>query len=135
MIEQEPVNSAEVQSKEAKASQLKACTFKVGSHTFSIALEYVKEITEASEIFPLPLTPPYVEGIVHLRGSAIPVISIGKIKNINDDQTKAKQLIVLDLGSDKLGIAVSEIPDLSTEFLGELIDVHKIYETYRITQC
>lgn len=132
MNEQESQYSTDIRPEELNAPQLKACTFSVGSQTFSIPLEYVKEITEFSEIFPLPLTPPYVDGIVHLRGSAIPVISISKIKNIEEEKKKVKQLIVLDVGNDQLGIAVNEMPDLSEEFSGEMIDIQKFFETYRI---
>lgn len=135
MNDQESENSTDIQPEEISAPPLKACTFKVGSQTFSINLEYVREITEVSEIFPLPMTPPYVDGIVHLRGSAIPVINIGKIKNIKEEQKKAKKLIVLDIGSDKLGIAVNEMPDLSSEFSGELIHVEIFFETYRVASC
>jgi chemotaxis signal transduction protein len=135
MNDRESENCTDVQPEEFIEPQLKACTFNVGGQTFSIPLEYVKEITEISEIFPLPLTPPYVDGIVHLRGSSIPVISIDKIKSINEEQKKAKKLIVLDIGSDKLGIAVNEMPDLSSEFSGELINVHIFFETYRVASC
>ncbi len=132
MSNQKTENTTNVQMEKVESPELKACTFNVGNQTFSIPLLYVKEITEANEIYPLPLTPAYVEGIFHLRGSAIPVLSIGKLKNIQEEQSHNKQLIVLDLGGDQLGIAVNEIPDLRTEFSGELLDVQKIYQTYRI---
>lgn len=131
---QEPEQGNDVQLREPETSQLTACTFNVGDRTFSVPLQYVKEITEISEIFPLPLTPPYIDGVVHLRGSAIPVINMGRIKDIDEEQKKVRQLIVLDLGSDKIGIAVNEMPDLNARFSGELINVKKLYETYRIAK-
>jgi purine-binding chemotaxis protein CheW len=132
MNDQKTENTTNVQMEKAESPELKACTFNVGGQTFSIPLLYVKEITEAGEIFPLPLTPAYVEGIFHFRGSAIPVLSISKIKNIPEEHSNTKQLIILDLGGDKLGIAVNEMPDLKTDISGELLDVQKIYKTYRI---
>jgi len=132
MNDQESDYSSDIQPEELAALQLEACTFTVGDQTFSVALRYVKEITEISEIFPLPLTPSYVDGLVHIRGSAIPVISMGKIKNIREEQKKVKQLIVLDVGMDKIGIAVNNMPGLSAEFSGELINVEEFFEAYRI---
>lgn len=134
MNNQEPEQGNDVQLTEPATTQLTACTFNVGNSTFSVPLQYVKEITEVSEIFPLPLTPPYIDGVVHLRGSAIPVINMGRIKDIAEEQKKVRQLIVLDLGSDKIGIAVNEMPDLNARFAGELINVKKLYETYRIAK-
>ncbi len=132
MNDQEPDYGSDIQPEELATLQLEACTFTVGNQTFSIPLRYVNEITEISEIFPLPLTPSYVDGLVHLRGSAIPVISIGKIKNIREEQKKVKQLIVLDVGMDKLGIAVNEMPGLSADFSGEVINVEEFFAAYRI---
>ena len=134
MNHQEPVQGTDVQLTEPGTPQLTACTFNVGDKTFSVPLEYVQEITEVSEISPLPLTPSYIDGIVHLRGSAIPVINMGRVKDIAEEQKKVRQLIVLDLGSDKFGIVVNEMPDLNARFSGELINVKKFYETYRITK-
>ncbi|MEN8262459.1 MAG: chemotaxis protein CheW [Nitrospirota bacterium] len=132
MNNQEQKHEISVQPKKYGNAALNACTFRVGDQTFSIPLQYVKEITEVPEIFPLPLTPPYVDGVVHLRGYAIPVINIGKIKNITEEQKKVKQLIVLDLGKEKFGISVNEMPDLNAEFSGEMINVKNFYETYRV---
>ena len=132
MNKQESEHQTEVEPKEYSSPELNACTFKVGSQTFSIPLQYVKEITEVSEIFPLPLTPPYIDGVVHLRGYTIPVVNIGRIKYISEEQKKVRQLIILDLGKEKFGIAVNEMPDLNAEFSGEMINVKKFYETYRV---
>ncbi len=132
MNNQESEYQTDVEPQKYISPELNACTFKVGSQTFSIPLQYVKEITEVSEIFPLPLTPPYVDGVVHLRGYTIPVVNIGRIKNISEEQKKVRQLIILDLGKEKFGIAVNKMPDLNAEFSGEMINVNKFYETYRV---
>ena len=122
----------EIKPPEPGGLSLMACIFNVGSRTFSVSLQYVQEITEISEIFPLPLTPPYIDGIVHLRGFAIPVINMANIKNIEEDQQKAKHLIVLDFENVKIGIAVKEMPRLGAEFSGELINVLEFIEAYRV---
>ncbi len=133
MNDQVPEEAADIQAEEEQVSkELKACTFSVGGEVFSIPMEHVREIAEVSEIFPLPLTPPHVDGIVHLRGVAIPVINIARIKEIIEEQQKIKQLIVVDSDGEKFGIVVNERPDLKTEFSGELIDIQKFYETYRV---
>lgn len=120
------------QGVEQVSPELKACTFTVGGEVFSIPMEHVMEIAEVSEIFPLPLTPSYVDGIVHFRGVAIPVINIGKIMEIEEERKIIKQLIVVDSGGEKFGIAVNERPYLTTGFSGELINVRKFYESYRV---
>ncbi len=133
MNDKGPEEVAAIQAEKDQGSpELKACTFTVGGEVFSIPMENVREIAEVSEIFPLPLTPTYVDGIVHLRGVAIPVINIGRIREIMEEQKKIKQLIVVDSDGEKFGLVVNERPDLKTEFSGEYIDVQKFYETYRV---
>ncbi len=132
MKNEESEQGGNVQPEDPGTPQLKACTFNVGSRTFSIPLEYVKEITEVPEVFPLPLTPNYVDGIIHYRGGAMPVINIGKILNIDEEQKKVKQLIVLTQGNDKFGVSLNNMPNLSSDFSGEVIDIQKFYQTYRV---
>ncbi len=132
MSEQSQEYMTEIKPPEPGGLASMACIFNVGSRTFSVSLQYVQEIIEVSEIFPLPLTPPYIDGIVHLRGYAIPVINMARIKNIEEDQEKEKQLIVLAFENIKFGIAVSEMPKLGAEFSGELINVREFIESYRI---
>ncbi len=135
MNDQGPEEVADEQAEEQVSKELKACTFSVGGEVLSIPMEHVREIAEVSEIYPLPLTPTYMDGIVHLRGVAIPVVNIGRIRDVFEEQKKIKQLIVVDSDGEQFGIVVNERPDLKTEFSGELIDIDKFYETYRVAKC
>lgn len=111
---------------------LKACIFTVGGEEFSIELDYLKEIAELSEVVPLPLSPPYIEGITHQRGEAIPVVNIAVLRNIHEERAAARWLIVLEIENDRFGIAVNEMPDLSSDYRGELINISEFFETHRV---
>ncbi len=114
------------------APELKACVFTVGGREFSVELEYLSEIAELAEVVPLPLSPPYIEGITHLRGMAIPVINFAVLKDLKEEKAAERRLLVLEIGRSMLGIAVNEMPDLSTDFRGELISVPEFFEAYRV---
>ncbi|WP_374257838.1 chemotaxis protein CheW [Aquabacterium sp.] len=48
----------------------------VGQDTHVVSIEQVREILEVGRITPLPLTPPFVRGVMNLRGAVVPVIDL-----------------------------------------------------------
>ncbi len=48
----------------------------VGRETYGIGIDMVREILEVGRLTPLPLTPPFVRGVMNLRGAVVPVIDL-----------------------------------------------------------
>ena len=48
----------------------------VGTETYAVGIDMVREILEVSRMTPLPLTPDFVRGVMNLRGAVVPVIDI-----------------------------------------------------------
>lgn len=48
----------------------------VGRETYAVSIDMVREILAVGRLTPLPLTPPFVCGVMNLRGSVIPVIDL-----------------------------------------------------------
>jgi purine-binding chemotaxis protein CheW len=48
----------------------------VGQETYAIGIDMVREILEVGRMTPLPLTPPFVRGVMNLRGAVVPVIDL-----------------------------------------------------------
>jgi purine-binding chemotaxis protein CheW len=48
----------------------------VGNETYAIGIDMVREILEVGRVTPLPLTPPFVRGVMNLRGAVVPVIDL-----------------------------------------------------------
>ena len=51
-------------------------TFTLGREVFAIVIDQVKEIIEYSAVTQVPLMPPFVHGVINLRGSVLPVIDL-----------------------------------------------------------
>ncbi|RQO62607.1 chemotaxis protein CheW [Paucibacter sp. KBW04] len=49
----------------------------VGRETLVIPIEVVREILEVGRMTPLPQTPPFVRGVMNLRGAVVPVVDLG----------------------------------------------------------
>lgn len=51
-------------------------TFKLGDELFAIDVARVREVLDLTEITRVPTAPPYMRGVVNVRGSAVPVVDL-----------------------------------------------------------
>lgn len=51
-------------------------TFKLGEELFAIDVAQVREVLEVSQITKVPTAPPYMLGLVNVRGQATPVVDL-----------------------------------------------------------
>ncbi|MDE7320818.1 MAG: chemotaxis protein CheW [Lachnospiraceae bacterium] len=85
-------------------------TFQSGDLILYISTRHVIEIINNYSITNLPLVPPYIKGIINLRGQVLPVVDIqmrmGKCEAECGTETC---IIVLDIDSVSLGIIVDSV--------------------------
>lgn len=51
-------------------------TFKLGNEIFAISVAQVREVLEITQITRVPTAPPYMRGVVNVRGQATPVVDL-----------------------------------------------------------
>jgi len=51
-------------------------TFKLGDEVFALDVAKVREILEYTGITKVPQTPPFMRGVINLRGSVVPVVDL-----------------------------------------------------------
>jgi purine-binding chemotaxis protein CheW len=73
-----PASSAPASSAPNRADPRagKYLTFTLGKEEFAIQVLRVREIMGVQEITAVPQTPPYVKGVINLRGKVIPVVDL-----------------------------------------------------------
>lgn len=52
-------------------------TFNVGGEMFAVGILNVKEIIEYGSLTEIPMMPPFIRGVINLRGAVVPVIDLG----------------------------------------------------------
>lgn len=52
-------------------------TFRVGATPYAVPVRQVVEVVPAVALRPVPHSPPCVPGLLHYRGSAVPVVDLG----------------------------------------------------------
>ena len=112
MAEQATLNEEILETPDTEeVSTVERClTFKSGDLILYISTKHVIEIINNHSITTLPLVPPYIKGIINLRGQILPVVDIqlrmGKSETEYRNETC---IIVLDIDSVSLGIIVDSV--------------------------
>lgn len=87
--------------------------FSVNDEEFGIDIEHVNIIERSLEIFKIPNTPEYIEGLVNLRGKVHTVINLRKRFNMPaksfDENTK---IIMVSTSSAVVGLIVDEVKEI-----------------------
>lgn len=91
--------------------------FKMGDETYGFAISTVKEIIKPLPITRFPKSPPYVEGIINLRGHVLPIVNLRSMFGLAPVPiTEETRFIDIHLTGLKIGIvvdAVSEVVNIS----------------------
>ena len=95
----------------------KYLTFSLANEEYGIGILKVREIIGMLPITSVPQTPPFVKGVVNLRGKVIPVLDL-RLKFIMDEAeyTDRTSIIVVEIqgesGTIQLGIVVDHVSEV-----------------------
>lgn len=93
-------------------------TFWLGSEVYGIDIAAIKEITSYQDITFVPKMPPFVAGVMNLRGSVVPVISLGeRFNNTSTQITKRTSIVIIELFHEDQEMEVGIIVDKVNEVL------------------
>lgn len=107
------------------AGNLQVVEFLLGKEHYAVDLFDVREVVEYTSITQLPNTPPYVKGIIDLRGEITTIIDLKERLNIvgkSDQPIENSRIIVLDekITKAKTGILVDDVLVVSTFEPGDI---------------
>lgn len=98
-------------------------TFFLGPEEYGLEILKVREIIGIMDITPVPRTPPFIRGVINLRGKVIPVVALRlKFGMKAVAQTSETCIIVVQAAGRELGIVVdrvSEVTDIAAEDIQE----------------
>ncbi|OYX05532.1 MAG: chemotaxis protein CheW [Caulobacter vibrioides] len=96
----------------AQGQALQVLSFEVGAQTYCVPVSAVREIRGVTPPTPLPDAPPFVRGVINLRGQVMPVIDLsqrlGKGEAIDGER---QVIIVVENQNDVAGMLVDAVCD------------------------
>lgn len=92
---------------------LQLVTFNLGNEEYAVDILKVQEINRMKEITKVPNSPPYVEGVINLRGKVIPVINLrerfGLPGKENDEHLR---IMIMDICGVTMGLIVDSVSEV-----------------------
>jgi len=87
--------------------------FELSNQLYALPIQETQEIIRMTDITTVPNSKGYVEGIINLRGSVVPVINLnrrlGLLERSHDDSTR---IIVVEYNGQKVGMIVDNVQEV-----------------------
>jgi purine-binding chemotaxis protein CheW len=99
--------------RQAAVPQVQLVTFKVGGEEFGLDVFAVHEILRYQGVTPVPRAPAFVEGVLDVRGSVVPVIDLRRRFEVKefafDDDTR---IVLVEYSGERLGLVVDSVTEV-----------------------
>ncbi len=97
-----------------KDKQIQVVTFQLGEEVYAIDIMEIKQIVNMQEVREIPNAPPYVEGILNLRGLVTPIINLHKrfvLKKLemSEEDKLLSGFIILEINNMTLGVIIDKV--------------------------
>lgn len=85
-------------------------TFVVGKYLFGVDVALVQEVVRLQAITPVPLSPPYIAGLINLRGEVLTAVDLRRRLYLRpDDSGREPVNVVLRVDDEPVSLLVDEI--------------------------
>jgi purine-binding chemotaxis protein CheW len=100
-------------SQNSQAGKIQYATFKLGDDFFGVEVLRVQEILKRQEMTPVPLAPPYVAGLINLRGQIVTAIDLGiRLMNRQQPALPESMNMVVNSPDGVVSLMVDEVGDV-----------------------
>lgn len=111
----------------------KYLVFHLGREEFGVHVLKVREIMGLQDITAVPQTPPYVKGVINLRGKVIPVVGLRAKFGLEETGYTQRTCIVVvevrhEAGPAQVGVIVDGVSEVVTLQEGEIEDTPEFGE-------
>ncbi|SHI50145.1 chemotaxis protein CheW [Propionispora hippei] len=93
--------------------ELQLVVFRLAREEYGLPITRVQEINRLVPITKLPQTPPFMEGIINLRGRIIPVIDLRKRFQLEvTEHTDNTRIIIVEVNGQTIGVIVDAVNEV-----------------------
>ena len=100
--------------KEAKPlTELQLVLFELASEHYAVDSSNVREVMRMQNITRVPGAPPFVKGVINLRGKVMPVLDLGKRLGLpGGEHGKDGRIVVVEVGGQSVGMIVDGVSEV-----------------------
>ena len=106
----------------ASEQQQQYLTFTLAEEMFAIGILSIREILEYGQLTEVPMTPPFIRGVINLRGAVVPVIDLAvRFGRQPREVTKRTCIVIIETAADgtngagqtqQMGIVVDAVSEV-----------------------
>ncbi|MCK4577873.1 MAG: chemotaxis protein CheW [Candidatus Marinimicrobia bacterium] len=87
--------------------------FQLGEGSYGLDIQFVREINRLSKVTPVPSAPGFIEGIINLRGTIVPVVNLGLRFGLSETaRSKDSRIVVIESEGHTLGMVVDQVSEV-----------------------
>jgi len=111
------------------ASTVDVVEFELGGERYALDIQLAREIVEMIPITPIPRAPPYISGVINLRGEITNIMNLNTLLGLPNQEIRDNQKIIVLVpeaaGGSNVGIivddvsSVTQVSDSDVEHIGE----------------
>lgn len=88
-------------------------TFRLADETYGINVMQVQEVLRLSEVAPVPGAPPFVMGIINLRGTVVTVVDMRKLMALPAvEASDSSRIMIIESGDVTIGLLVDGVAEV-----------------------
>jgi len=93
-------------------------TFLLGDEMFAIGILSIREIIEYGFVTDVPMTPPFIRGVLNLRGAVVPVVDLAaRFGRRTRESSKRTCIVIVDIEADngsqqQMGVVVDAVNEV-----------------------
>ncbi len=97
-----------------QSSELRQCvTFRLDAETYAIDVMQVREVLRSGEVVPVPGAPPFVLGIINLRGHVVTVMDARMRFGLEPrDVGDSRRILIIESKDQVVGIQVDSVAEV-----------------------
>ncbi len=88
------------------------CGFKIGDAYYAVPVLEVQELIKPQRMTQVPLSPPFVRGLINLRGQIVTTISLRRMFGIDEEDPEEHMNIIIRNKDSLYSLIVDEIMDV-----------------------
>lgn len=114
--------AAEPEQERETSANTEIIKFILATESYGIESVFVREVYPLKDLTPLPGVPPYIIGIINLRGKILPVVDLKKFLNLPEKGLgDLNKVIILSNGQMEFGILADVVDGTHTLALEEIL--------------
>ncbi|MGE5403003.1 MAG: chemotaxis protein CheW, partial [Ignavibacteriales bacterium] len=110
---QEKHGQPDAKNKKGLESIIQLVGFNLGREYYGVDINRIREIIRTTEITKVPRAPEFIEGVINLRGSVIPVINLRtRVKMPRREYDKNTRIMIVELKDKTIGFIVDAVREV-----------------------